>query len=92
VAKVWFEYRLVPHGWAEARFELDDAVADLTASYLGDALGDQLVGPRRLRAYPGTVRVSWIEEPGEDRWGSSDKGQLADIGALMRGHMLWLQP
>jgi hypothetical protein len=45
---VWFEYRLVGTGWAEARIGDDVSHATVTASYISDALGDLLYAVWRL--------------------------------------------
>lgn len=42
--------------------------ADLSASYLSDALGDLVTATVALPRALSTVRVSWAEEPGEYRW------------------------
>jgi hypothetical protein len=66
--RVRYEVALEHHGWVRARFEIGSARAELTGSYLRDGPGDLLLGLCVLRASPGTVRVTWAEEPGEFRW------------------------
>ena len=63
-----FRYELVGTGWAVARLTCDDQSAELTASYLSDALGDLLVAAWTLTEGETDVRCSWDEEPGEYRW------------------------
>jgi hypothetical protein len=65
---MWFEFRLVGSGWAEAGIGDADGNATLTASYTRDALGDLLDAVWRLLQGEAEVRCSWEEEPGEFRW------------------------
>jgi hypothetical protein len=39
---VVFDYRLTGHGWGDAAFRICEQTASLSASYLGDALGELL--------------------------------------------------
>jgi hypothetical protein len=63
-----FDYRLTGVGWAEATIADETSSATLTASYLGDALGDLLSALGALLGGADTARCSWWEEPGEYRW------------------------
>ena len=63
-----FSYRLAGTGWSEARISYGQAFADLSASYLSDALGDLLAALMLLNDGATVARVSWEEEPGEFRW------------------------
>jgi hypothetical protein len=55
-------------GWAECRIRVDAAAANLTASYLSDALGDLCSAVIALLRGEAQARVSFEEEPGEYRW------------------------
>lgn len=44
------------------------SAASLSASYLGDALGDLVRAAVALPGARSTLRVTWQEEPGEFRW------------------------
>lgn len=68
MCSVEFSYRLTGTGWAEARVEDDTSWATITASYLGDALGDLLEAVGVLLEGAEQARCSWEEEPGEYRW------------------------
>jgi hypothetical protein len=65
---MWFEYRVVGRGWAEAGVGDPDSNASLSASYIQDALGDLLYAVWRLLEGEAEARCSWQEEPGEYRW------------------------
>jgi hypothetical protein len=65
---VRFTYRLTGHGWAEADIQIAGESARLTASYIGDALGDLVRGTLALARGEANVDVSWALEPGEFRW------------------------
>lgn len=68
VDDVHFSYRLTGVGWAEADLRIGDQSARLTASYVGDALGELLRGALALARGASQVKVSWAHEPGEFRW------------------------
>jgi hypothetical protein len=68
VSQVQFAYRLTGAGWAEADLRIGAQSVRLTASYLGDALGDLLRGTLALARGSSQVEVSWAEEPGEFQW------------------------
>jgi hypothetical protein len=63
-----FEYRLIGAGWSEATLSDRETAAEITASYLSDALGDLARGVILLLHGREDVTVSWKEEPGEYRW------------------------
>lgn len=65
---VAFTYRLVGTGWSAASLKVGEDEVELTASYLGDALGELLEGMVALIDGQSPVRVSWEEEPGEYRF------------------------
>lgn len=66
--EVEFVYRLTGAGWGEALLTIGAHSAQLSASYLDDALGDLLAAATLLPCAESTIRVSWAEEPGEFRW------------------------
>lgn len=68
VDDVHFSYRLTGVGWAEADLRIGDQSARLTASYVGDALGELLRGTLALARGTAQVEVSWAQEPGEFKW------------------------
>jgi hypothetical protein len=65
---VEFSFELVGVGWARAEVSGDSGDATLTASYLGDALGDLLAAVGALLDGADTATCHWEEEPGEYRW------------------------
>jgi hypothetical protein len=65
---VEFSFRLTGPGWSEARLADSSNSATITASYLGDALGDLLEAVGLLLEGADQARCSWQEEPGEYRW------------------------
>jgi hypothetical protein len=66
--EVDFEFRLTGTGWAWGRISIGGESAEVTASCLGDALGDLLHALCALTQGASEARVSWWEEPGEYRW------------------------
>jgi hypothetical protein len=65
---VEFTYRLTGTGWSEARLAHGSNWTTITASYLGDALGDLLEALGVLLEGAAQARCSWEDEPGEYRW------------------------
>lgn len=65
---VQFSYRVVGTGWSEGSLRIGDQRAEMTASYLGDALGELLDALVSLTAGETSAEVSWEEEPGEFRF------------------------
>jgi hypothetical protein len=65
---VEFRYRLTGTGSAEAQLADGRSSADVTASYLSDALGNLLAAVLLLLDGAAEARCSWDEEPGENRW------------------------
>ncbi|WIB65724.1 hypothetical protein [Curtobacterium sp. MCBD17_040] len=63
-----FTFKLVGSGWAEAAICVEDVTLHLTASYLGDALGDLLRAVVRIRDVAESASCTWEEEPGEYLW------------------------
>ena len=63
-----FEYRLTGRGWSAATIADHEMTAELTASYLSDALGNLARAVVGLLRGVETATVSWAEEPGEYRW------------------------
>ena len=87
---VEFDFKLVGTGWARARLAVGSKSVELTASYLGDALGDLLAAMSLLVAGEPEARFSWDEEPGEYRWIVSCADDVARTRVLafehLRGH------
>ncbi len=65
---VEFVYRLTGTGWATAQLADGHGSADITASYLSDALGNLLAAVIALLDGAAEARCSWDLEPGENRW------------------------
>jgi hypothetical protein len=63
-----FNYWLTGSGWSEGHLGLGGRWITMTASYLGDALGELLGAVLALCDGAEHARVSWDEEPGEYRW------------------------
>ena len=63
-----FGYRLTGTGWSEARLEDGPSSVTITASYLGDALGELLAAVEVLLEGAEQASCSWAEQPGEYRW------------------------
>lgn len=61
-------YNLIGTGWSECLVEIDGQRAELTASYLSDALGGLLRAVANLLRGVDDNSVSFDEEPGEYRW------------------------
>lgn len=75
-----FTYRLTGPGWSEARLADGSNAVTITASYLGDALGELLEALGLLLEGADQARCSWEEEPGEYRW----LFQRSDAGVWLR--------
>jgi hypothetical protein len=63
-----FAYQLLDAGWAKATVSHESQTADLTASYLSDALRDLLNAVGHVVSGHRHSTVVWEEEPGEYRW------------------------
>lgn len=63
-----FNFELVGTGWAFATIVDEELTVELTASYLGDALGDLVEAIGILLKGGADARCSWALEPGEYRW------------------------
>ena len=90
IAGVEFAYELVGIGWAAARITHGDQTAQITASYLSDALGDLLLAVWTLTEGETDARCTWDEEPGEYRWlfhrgGDSVYLHVQEFGELWGG-------
>lgn len=62
---VEFSYELEGMGWSRARLRIGERSAEVTASYLSDALRDLTLA---IVEGADQASVSWAEEPGEYRW------------------------
>jgi hypothetical protein len=88
VNDVEFDFRLTGTGWCEARLQIGEEWAGLTASYLGDALGDLVRGTLAIARSgndDAAVLVHWEEEPGEFRWVLTPRGDYLDVQVLWLG-------
>lgn len=61
-------YKLVGTGWAECVVEANETRAELSASYLSDALGNLVLSAVAMASGFRTVEFGFDEEPGEYRW------------------------
>jgi hypothetical protein len=62
------DYNLTGAGWAECSVESDHQTITISASYLGDALGDLASAVVEILSGQDETRASFWEEPGEYRW------------------------
>ena len=62
------DYDLVATGWSTCVVRTDQGHADITASYLSNALGDLAAAAVMLLEGATEARFSFDEEPGEYRW------------------------
>lgn len=72
-------FRLVGLGWAEATISHEGAEASITASYLGDALGDLVRAAIEVVHGRDEVLCHWWEEPGEYRWLFRLRGDVVNL-------------
>lgn len=79
---VEFAYALTGTGWSAGRLAVGSAWAELSASYLRDALGDLLRATLAIAAGDGEARCSWEEEPGEYRWILNRAGDALSVTVL----------
>lgn len=70
-AAVEFTYELVGTGWSEGRLTIGDGGAQMSVSYLDDALRDLLEALAVLARRAESAGVSWRKEPGEYLWSLS---------------------
>jgi hypothetical protein len=61
-------YKLVGTGWSECLIEAQGACAELSASYLSDALGNLVLSAIAVASGFHSVEFGFDEEPGEYRW------------------------
>jgi hypothetical protein len=89
---VQFSFQLVGVGWARAEVNGDSGDATLTASYLGDALGDLLDAVGTLLDGAESATCHWEEEPGEFRWKFVREGERVHLVVLALPDNLPPQP
>lgn len=68
-------YRLSGTGWADCTVCVDGRKADVSASYLSDALGDMARATVAMLKGADETKFSFTEEPGEFRWILRTTGQ-----------------
>lgn len=66
--QIRISYSLVGTGWSECVVETKDGRAELSASYLSDALGNLVLSAVSVASGFRTVEFGFDEEPGEYRW------------------------
>lgn len=66
--KLCIDYRLTGLGWAECTIEDEVSSCTVSASYLGDALGDLVLSACAALRFFSRVSFCFEEEPGEYRW------------------------
>jgi len=82
-ARMRITFRLEDVGCARAWVSDDGRTAELTATYVRDALGDLvLVTGWLVAGEQSQVRCSWAEEPGEYRWVLRRRGRDAQVRVL----------
>lgn len=62
------DYQITNLGWAKCVIIDGNASCTISASYLGDALGDLVLAACAALRYFGRISFSFEEEPGEYRW------------------------
>ena len=62
------DYILTGTGWSKCTISTDDISTTISASYLGDALGNLLSAILKLINGEKEATISFDEEPGEYRW------------------------
>lgn len=65
---VCLDYKLVGLGWAACSLTVGDKHIDLTASYIGDALGDLVTATLFVMQGESEAQFSFQEEPGRYQW------------------------
>lgn len=87
-----FTYRVTGNGWSRARIADDETWAELSASYLSDALGDLLEAVGLILEGAAEARCSWQEEPGEYRWIFTREGPDVRLRILDFADQVLVQP
>jgi hypothetical protein len=85
-------YELTGSGWACCKIETVDSTASVTASYLGDALGDFANAVVNLLQGDKSARFSFDEEPGEFRWILERQAESISIRILEFKHLWGNEP
>jgi hypothetical protein len=62
------DYSITALGWAECSVTDETSSCTISASYLGDALGNLVLAACAALRYFGRITFSFEEEPGEYRW------------------------
>lgn len=62
------DYRITGLGWADCEIADESSTCTVSASYLGDALGNLVLAACAALRFFGRVSFSFEEEPGEYRW------------------------
>ncbi len=71
-------YELVGTGWSSCTVEAGEARAELSASYLSDALGNLVLSAMSVMSGSRALEFGFDEEPGEYRWSI----EYTDINAI----------
>ena len=77
-----FTYELTGTGWSAGYLTIGSRHTKLTASYLGDALGELLAAVLAVADGNASARASWDEEPGEYRWVFGREDGLVHVRVL----------
>jgi hypothetical protein len=72
--QIHISYKLVGSGWSECRVETNNGRAELSASYLSDALGNLVRSAIAVVSCFHIVEFGFDEEPGEYRWSMNALG------------------
>lgn len=73
------DYQITSLGWAKCGIGDGNTTCTISASYLGDALGDLVLAACAALRYFGRISFSFEEEPGEYRW-VIESPRLNEIG------------
>jgi len=83
------DFRLAGAGWADCTVKSEAQQAELTASYLSDALGNLLLAGVTVLAGAHSISIGFDEEPGEYRWSLQRMGSEALSVKVLEFQELW---
>jgi hypothetical protein len=81
---ITIDYRLDGSGWASCTVRAGDAVCELTASYLSDALGSLVRAATTMASGGPRASASFLEEPGEYSWYLERAGDAGEMSLTVR--------
>jgi hypothetical protein len=83
------DFRLAGAGWADCTVHSGEQRAELTASYLSDALGNLILAAVAVLSGAHCISIGFDEEPGEYRWSLERAGNEDLVVKVLEFPELW---